>query len=97
VAKIAGVLEWLDAQPTSSDGQIVVVVDAYGGFNYFDNRKGVESHIEGDVWFQLPVEVMLARYRAVLDRANGELSASMGRAYEGEGIKQSILFGSSKR
>lgn len=97
VSKIEGVLEWLESQVPDKDDEIVVVVDAYGGFNYFDDVKGVESHIEGDAWFQLPVEVLLARYHAIVDRSNEDLAVRMGRAYEGEEIKQTILFGSSKR
>lgn len=97
VSKIDGVLEWLEAQPADRDEDIVIIVDAYGGFNYYEDRRGVEEHLEGDAWFQLPVEVLLARYRALMDRANEQLAVSMGRAYEGEAIRQSILFGSSKR
>lgn len=97
VSKIDGVLEWLEAQPADRDEDIVIIVDAYGGFNYYEDSRGVEEHLEGDAWFQLPVEVLLARYRALMDRANEQLAVSMGRAYEGEAIRQSILFGSSKR
>lgn len=53
--------------------------------------------MEGDVWFQLPVEVLVQRYHAVNGRANRDLMASLGQAYERESIKQTILFGSSKR
>lgn len=97
VSKIDGVHDWLEAQPADKNDEIVIIVDAYGGFNYFEDRQGVKSHIEGDAWFQLPVEVMLTRYRAAIRQSNDELAARMGRAYEGEEIQQTILFGSSKR
>lgn len=90
-------LEWLEAQPEANNDNLVIIADAYGGFNYHANRKGMDTHMEGDIWFQLPLEVLIQRYHAVNQAANMDLVGSMGLAYKKEHIKQTILFGSSKR
>lgn len=97
IAKILGVLDWLETQPSSKDDDIVLVADAYGGFNFYNNWDDKEAHLDGDMWFQLPAEVLVARYHAVIEKANRDLSARMGNAYEKEGIRESILFAAAKR
>jgi hypothetical protein len=97
IAKILGVLDWLETQPSSKDDDIVLVADAYGGFNFYNNWDDKEAHLDGDMWFQLPAEVLVARYHAVIEKANRDLSARMGNAYEKEGIRESIIFAAAKR
>jgi hypothetical protein len=97
VAKIEAISTYLENIPKSKDSDLVIIVDAYGGFNYQFNSEDIESHMVGDAWFQLPLEVLVDRYRAVMDRANKDLEISMGRAYRAAAVNQTILFGSSKR
>lgn len=97
LAKIDGVLKWLETQPESKDDDLVMVVDALGGFNYYSHPEDIDAHMEGDAWFQLPLEVLFERYHAVNRIANEDLAQEMGKAYEGENIRQTILFGASKR
>ncbi|KFH45692.1 hypothetical protein ACRE_034850 [Hapsidospora chrysogenum ATCC 11550] len=97
VAKIEKIYEWLQAQPDSRKDDLVIVVDAYGGFNYHTDRESIDAHLDGDVWFQLPLEVLVQRYHAVNDMANRDLKERLGEAYEREGIKQTILFGATKQ
>ena len=97
VAKIEKIYEWLQAQPDSRKDDLVIVVDAYGAFNYHTDRESIDAHLDGDVWFQLPFEVLVQRYHAVNDMANRDLKERLGEAYEREGIKQTILFGATKQ
>lgn len=50
-----------------------------------------------DVWFQLPPEVLIARYRAVVARENARVAQRMGRAFDREGIRSRVVFGAGKR
>ncbi|VUC23699.1 unnamed protein product [Clonostachys rosea] len=97
VAKIEAISTYLENIPKSKDSDLVIIVDAYGGFNYQYNPESIESHMVGDVWFQLPLEVLVDRYRALMNRANKDLEISMGKAYRAAAVNQTILFGSSKR
>ena len=97
LSKISGVLEWLDEQPTSAAGDLVLVLDTYGAFNYFDDKAAVNGHLSGDVWFQLRPETMLRRFLAVNARADQDLAVQLGQALKTEKISQSILFGAGKR
>lgn len=97
ISKIEKTLQWLDDQPEEHDDDLVLLVDAYGGFNYYSDANDVEAHLDGDVWFQLPMEVLMQRYHAVTEKANKDLMTRMGKVYESEGIRQSILFGASKQ
>ncbi|KAF4126016.1 hypothetical protein GMORB2_1262 [Geosmithia morbida] len=97
LSKISQVLEWLESQHSEKKDDLVVIVDAYGGFNYQNSRAGIQSHLEGDAWFQLPFEILVQRYQAVVEQANRDLAASMGDAFEAEGINQKIVFAASKQ
>lgn len=97
VSKIEKTLQWLEDQPEEHNDDLVLLVDSYGSFNYFSDNGDVDAHMDGDVWFQLPIEVLLQRYNAVTERANKDLMTRMGKAYEAEEIRQSILFGASKQ
>ena len=97
VTKIEKTYEWLKAQPDSRKNDLVIVVDAYGGFNYHTDPESIDAHLDGDVWFQLPLEVLVQRYHAVNDMANRDLKERLGEAYERAGIKQTILFGANKQ
>lgn len=50
-----------------------------------------------DVWFQLPVEVLFARYEAIIAEENVRVAHRMGRAYDREGIRSQVIFGAGKR
>ncbi|KAM0457465.1 hypothetical protein ACHAO4_003265 [Trichoderma viride] len=50
-----------------------------------------------DVWFQLPLNILLARYDAIIEEENARVSHRMGRAYNNEGINSKIVFGAGKR
>lgn len=90
-------LQWLEDQPETNNDDIVLVADAYGGFNYETDHEGIEAHIEGDMWFQLPMEILLQRYNAIMVKANDDLKTSIGRAFEKQDIRQKVLFGASKQ
>jgi hypothetical protein len=96
-AKINSTLQWLDAQPASAGEDIVLMVDAYGAFNYYDIPVGIDAYSQAELWFQLPLEVLLMRYNAINARANDDLERRLGRAYKAEHLKQTVVFGSSKR
>ncbi|KFA66912.1 hypothetical protein S40285_02315 [Stachybotrys chlorohalonatus IBT 40285] len=96
-AKINSTLQWLDAQPASAGEDIVLMVDAYGAFNYYDIPVGIDAYSQAELWFQLPLEVLLMRYNAINARANEDLERRLGRAYKAEHLKQTVVFGSSKR
>ncbi|PHH64864.1 hypothetical protein CDD80_1088 [Ophiocordyceps camponoti-rufipedis] len=50
-----------------------------------------------DVWFQLPVEVLVARYRAILADDEARVRHRMGRSYEHGRIGHEVIFGAGKR
>lgn len=49
-----------------------------------------------DIWFQLPVSVLLSRYVELNAAANARLKAQFGNAYEAEHIRQTIIWGQQK-
>ncbi|KAI9721869.1 MAG: hypothetical protein M1828_004964 [Chrysothrix sp. TS-e1954] len=50
-----------------------------------------------DSWFQLRSDVLVERYHTINDEANKRLSKQLGGAMKAEGIKQTIVFGATKR
>ena len=50
-----------------------------------------------DIWFQLPVETLLARYEKVLREENARVAHRMGKAYHNEKIESGVIFGAGKR
>ncbi|KAM4058089.1 hypothetical protein HRG_010957 [Hirsutella rhossiliensis] len=50
-----------------------------------------------DIWFQLPVEVLIARYRAIVAQEDARVARRMGRAFDREGIRSQVIFGAGKR
>ncbi|KAJ4854837.1 uncharacterized protein T069G_10395 [Trichoderma breve] len=50
-----------------------------------------------DIWFQLPLDVLLSRYNAILEDDAARVSQRMGRAYTIEGINSRVVFGAGKR
>ncbi|PNY27161.1 Uncharacterized protein TCAP_02911 [Tolypocladium capitatum] len=50
-----------------------------------------------DIWFQLPVEVLLARYKAIIADEKARVAHRMGRAFAIEGIQSPVIFGAGKR
>lgn len=50
-----------------------------------------------DIWVQLPLEVLLARYKDILREEDARLAHRMGSAFTHEGIKSGIVFGAGKR
>ncbi|KAK5174226.1 uncharacterized protein LTR77_001306 [Saxophila tyrrhenica] len=97
IAKITGVLEWLQAQDASRDNDLVLMMDAYGSFDYYDNARNQQAHLEADIWFQLRKDTLISRYHSINAAANKRLSDRLGKAYDAEGIRQTIIFGSGKR
>lgn len=97
LTKISGILDWLDEQPETSDDHIVLVVDSYGAFNYFDEPASVDAYLQGESWFQLRPETLLRRFHAVNAQANIDLKERLGQAATKEKIQQTILFGAGKR
>lgn len=97
MAKITNVLEWLEAVPSSQDNELVLMMDAYGAFNLYDNPGNKATHMEADIWFQLRPETLIDRYYSVNQAANRRLQKRLGRAVEAEGLKQTIIFGAGKR
>jgi hypothetical protein len=95
--KISSVYDWLHTQPKSAGEDIVLMVDAYGSFNYDDIPIGLKQKTEADIWFQLGPEVMLKRYLAMRNRANEELVERLGKAVKSEKLKQTVFFGAGKR
>lgn len=53
--------------------------------------------LETDIWFQLRVEVLLQRYHSLNAQANERMKEQLGRAVEKENLKQTVIFGASKR
>ncbi|KAI9147809.1 hypothetical protein HJFPF1_12841 [Paramyrothecium foliicola] len=95
--KVGAMYDWLKAQPKAAAQDIVLMVDAYGAFNYHDIPVGMNLKTEADIWFQLGPESVLKRYLAMRDRASEELAERMGKAYEAEKLKQTVFFGAGKR
>lgn len=50
-----------------------------------------------DVWFQLPLDILLSRYHKIIEEDNARIAHRMGRAFSREGIKSGIVFGAGKR
>lgn len=50
-----------------------------------------------DIWLQLPFEVLLARYRAILREDDARIAHRMGRAFDQEEIQSGIVFAAGKR
>ncbi|KAF4585858.1 hypothetical protein GQ602_005163 [Ophiocordyceps camponoti-floridani] len=50
-----------------------------------------------DVWFQLPVDVLLARYRSILADDEVRVRHRMGNSYEHGKIGHKVIFGAGKR
>jgi hypothetical protein len=50
-----------------------------------------------DIWFQLRPETLIRRYRAINDRANDDLKALLGSAFDKESLRQTVVFGANKR
>ncbi|KAK6449473.1 hypothetical protein FP744_10005723 [Trichoderma asperellum] len=50
-----------------------------------------------DIWFQLPLNILLSRYDAIIEEENARVAHRMGRAYNNEGISSKIVFGAGKR
>lgn len=50
-----------------------------------------------DMQFQLRKSLLIERYHRINEEANKRISSRMGRAASAEGIRQTIVFGSSKR
>ncbi|KAI6714768.1 hypothetical protein JHW43_002736 [Diplocarpon mali] len=79
LAKITGILEYLDALRNEFEYDHVLIVDGY------------------DTWFQFGPEVIEARYAQINRQLLERTRAMMGpRAFEAEGITQSILFSAQK-
>ncbi|KAK3709708.1 hypothetical protein LTR37_010735 [Vermiconidia calcicola] len=97
VAKVSGVLEWLEAQDPSADNDLVLMMDAYGSFNLYDDARNIQAHLQADIWFQLRKETLVSRYYSINEHANRRLSQRLGKAFDSEGIEQTIIFGAGKR
>ncbi|RFU78459.1 hypothetical protein TARUN_3706 [Trichoderma arundinaceum] len=50
-----------------------------------------------DIWFQLPIDVLLSRYNTILEEESARVAHRMGRAYDIEGIHPKVIFGAGKR
>lgn len=87
----------MNAQDASADDDLVIMMDAYGSFNYYDNPGNKQTHLDADIWWQLRPEVLIDRYYAINDAANARIQERMGRAADIEGIEQTIIFGAGKR
>ncbi|KAI6779963.1 uncharacterized protein J7T54_000263 [Emericellopsis cladophorae] len=95
LSKIEKTLEWLSSQPPEHASDTVVVVDAYGAFNHHPSNP--TAHATGEAWFQLPLDVLLKRYRGILESSNRRLAERMGVAFEKEhDIRQRVVFGADK-
>ncbi|KAL2067808.1 hypothetical protein VTL71DRAFT_15904 [Oculimacula yallundae] len=79
IAKITGILAYLDTLKQESDHEIVLIVDGF------------------DTWFQFGPEVIKRRYSDITKRLHARTKAMMGeRAFEAEGITESIVFSAQK-
>lgn len=79
--KIEGTLEYIEEHLTEPAQQDDLVI-------VFDAY---------DVWAQLPLEVLLARYSEAVADENTRVAKRMGTAYTREHIKSTILFAAGKR
>lgn len=82
-AKITRTLDWInDSERRKQPG--------------FDNELVfmLDSY---DIWFQLPLQVLLARYEAIVADENARVAHRMGRAHALEHISSPIVFGGGKR
>ncbi|RDA89063.1 hypothetical protein CP532_2228 [Ophiocordyceps camponoti-leonardi (nom. inval.)] len=66
------------------------------------NKAGFEDElilmVDGyDVWFQLPPEVLIARYHSILQDEAKRVEHRMGKAYDPFEITPSVIFGAGKR
>ncbi|KAK5988103.1 hypothetical protein PT974_12242 [Cladobotryum mycophilum] len=50
-----------------------------------------------DIWFQLPLDILLSRYNGIVAEENARVAHRMGRAYSKEGISSRVVFGAGKR
>jgi len=82
-AKITGVLEYINDEKRRDQQD-------------FDDELVVmiDSY---DIWFQLPVEVLISRYRAIVADDDERVARRMGRAFDREDIHANIVFGAGKR
>lgn len=97
VAKISGVLRYLEALDSAADEELVLMMDGYGAFDCYENQSRNDTHREADIWFQLRPEVLISRYHAINAQANKRLIDRLGRAVEKERLSQTIIFGAGKR
>jgi hypothetical protein len=97
VAKVYGVLEYLESLDSSKDNELVLMMDAYGAFDSYEQIGNIKAHLEADIWFQLRPEVLIQRWRAINEAANARLEDRLGYAVKVEGLQQTIIFGAGKR
>ncbi|KAK4496764.1 hypothetical protein PRZ48_012747 [Zasmidium cellare] len=95
-AKIIETLKYLEAMDPSQDDDLVMMMDAYGAFPV-TLLKGPKRSPLPDIWFQLRPETMISRYYSINAAANKRLKARLGKAYEKESLRQTIIFGAGKR
>lgn len=82
-AKITGVLKYINDEQRRKQPN-------------FDNELVlmIDSY---DIWFQLPVEVLIARYHAIVAEENTRTAHRIGRAFHRENIHSPVVFGAGKR
>ena len=98
VAKITGVLKYLQSVDASKDDELVVMIDAYGKVTASKQSATSETlTMSLDIWFQLRPETLISRYHAINDASNLRLRERLGRAVDAEGLEQTIIFGAGKR
>lgn len=73
------------------------MMDAYGAFNLFEKPSTQQAHLAADIWTQLPKETLISRYYDINAAANQRLSERLGKAFEAENLRQTIVFGAGKR
>lgn len=81
----------------SSLGKISGVLDWLNALSPEQGQDLVLIVDPSDSWFQLRAEVIVRRYHAINRDANEQLRKRLGRAVKAEGIKQTIVFGATKR
>lgn len=79
VAKIRKVEEYLQGMNSSTNDDLLIMMDAF------------------DIWFQLPLDVMVSRYLSINAQGQERIKERMGPAADAENIRQSIIFGAGKR
>lgn len=99
VAKISGVLDYLESMEESEEDDIVMMMDAYGAWEElaFPPSPRFDSKLAADIWFQLRPEVLISRYHAINAAANKRLVSRLGNAVKAEKLQQTIIFGAGKR